>query len=47
MPKANQISLTLSADEVKFIHDALDLLESRVPFFQKLSTATYPGPTAL
>jgi hypothetical protein len=37
MPKANQISLTLSADEVKSITDALDVLESKVPFLIDLT----------
>ena len=37
MPKANQISLTLSADEIKAVSDALDVLESKVPFLINLT----------
>ena len=37
MPKANQISLTLSTDEIKSINDALTVLESKVPFLIDLT----------
>ena len=37
MPKANQISLTLSADDIKTINDALTLLENKAPFLIDLT----------
>lgn len=37
MPKANQISLTLSADDIKAINDALTVLENKVPFLIDLT----------
>ncbi|MBK7938080.1 MAG: hypothetical protein IPJ82_13745 [Lewinellaceae bacterium] len=37
MPKANQISLTLSAEEIKAVSDALQVLESKVPFLIDLT----------
>lgn len=37
MPKANQISLTLSADDIKAVNDALNVLESKVSFLIDLT----------